>query len=166
MRPSGTPAQLEQRRLQAALLFQQGLTPVDVAKKLHVQRRSVRRWRSAFLKQGPSALKAKPASGRPSRLTKQEKARLEHALLRGAFQAGFATDLWTCPRVAAVIRKLFRIDYNHRYLPRLLRSLGWSPQKPERLARERDERAIRRWVKVTWPDIKKKPKRSMPPSLS
>lgn len=159
MRPSGTPAQLEQRRLQAVILFKQGFAPVDVAKKLNVGRRSVRRWKSTYNKQGTAGVKAKPASGRPSRLTTRKKALLERTLLQGAVQSGFATDLWTCPRVAAVIRKIFRVDYNHRYLPRLLRAMGWSPQKPERLARERDEKAIRHWIKADWPRIKKKPGR-------
>lgn len=157
MRPSGTPTQLEHRRLQAVMLFKQGFAPVAIASKLKVERRSVRRWKSAYLKQGVKGVKAKPANGRPPRLTSRKKALLERTLLQGALHAGYHTDLWTCPRVAALIRKVFRVDYNHRYLPRLLRSMGWSPQKPERLARERDEKAIRRWLKVTWPDIKKKP---------
>ncbi len=159
MRPSGTPTQLEHRRLQAILLFKQGFAPVEVAQKLNAGRRSVRRWKSAYTRQGAIGVKAKPASGRPSRLTAKKKALLERTLLKGALQSGFATDLWTCPRVGAVIRKIFRVDYNHRYLPRLLRAMGWSPQKPERLARERDEKAIRHWIKATWPRIKKKPAR-------
>jgi hypothetical protein len=38
------------------------------------------------------------------------------------------------------------------------RSLGWSPQKPQRRAIERDEAAIQRWVKTTWPKVKKTPR--------
>lgn len=157
MRPSGTPAQLEQRRLQAVMLFSQGYTPLSVSKKLHIARRSARRWKSAYSKQGVKGVKAKPASGRPPRLTARKKAILGRTLLQGAVRAGFATDLWTGPRVAAIIRKIFGVKYHHKYLPRLLRSMGWSPQKPERLARERDEKAIRNWIKATWPALKKKP---------
>jgi len=157
MRPYGSPAQLEQRRLQAVVLFEQGAAPVDIARKLGVERRSVRRWKAAFRKQGSKGIKAKPAPGRPARLDVRKKGRLERALIRGALHAGYATDLWTCPRVADLIRQIFGVAYHARYLPRLLRSMGWSPQKPERLARERDEKAIRHWIKVEWPRIKKKP---------
>jgi transposase len=82
---------------------------------------------------------------------------LEQALLAGAQAAGFDNDLWTCPRVAQLIRQRFDIGYHVDHLGRLLRSLGWSPQRPERRARERDEVQIGRWIKEQWPRIKKKP---------
>ena len=83
--------------------------------------------------------------------------RLERALVRGAQVAGFPTDLWTCPRVAQLIAQRFRIRYHVDHIGRLLHALGWSPQKPARRAVERDEEAIRGWVKQTWPTLKKKP---------
>lgn len=76
--------------------------------------------------------------------------------MRGARAAGFATDLWTCPRVAEVIRRAWGIRYHVDHIGRLLRSMGWTPQKPQRRARERDEDTIRRWVKVEWPRVKKR----------
>ena len=68
--------------------------------------------------------------------------------------AEFATDVWTCPRV--VIARRFGVQYHVDHLSRLLRALGWSPQKPQRQAIERDEQAIRGWIKNTWPHVKKK----------
>lgn len=158
MRPFGSPQQLEQRRMQAVVLFQNGFQPVDVSKKLKVDRRSARRWKAAYLKSGRKSLKAKPSLGRPPKLTAKRKSRLEALLFKGAKSAGFFTDLWTCPRVAAVIENEFRVTYHVDHIGRLLRSLGWTPQKPERRARERDEKAIKTWVRATWPAIKKKPK--------
>lgn len=122
-----------------------------------VDRRSVRRWKASVSQGGPDAVKAKPAPGRPPRLDATAKRRLERHLLRGARAAGFPTDLWTCPRIAVVIRRQFRVPYHVDHIGRLLRAMGWSPQKPERRARERDEAAIQRWVKQAWPRIKKKP---------
>jgi transposase len=66
--------------------------------------------------------------------------------------------LWTCPRVTHLIRKEFNVTYHVDHIGRLLHSLGWSPQKPERRAIERDEKSIRNWVRYTWPHLKKKPK--------
>lgn len=156
MRPEGSPQELERRRRRALALLEDGLTPVNVAQRLGVDRRSVRRWKAAVRRAGPSALAARRASGRPLKLSAPKRRQLEQALLAGAQAAGFESDLWTCPRVAHLIRQRFGIGYHVDHLGRLLRSLGWSPQRPERRARERDEVAIRRWVKVQWPRIKKK----------
>jgi transposase len=110
------------------------------------------------LKDGLGAIRAKPLSGRPAKLDLKAKKRLESTLLRGAREAGYATDLWTCPRIARVIHKTFGVRYHVDHIGRLLHSLGWSPQKPQRRAIERDEVAIQRWVKTTWPKVKKTPR--------
>lgn len=155
MRPSGSAGFLEARRLQALEFLNQGLQPVDVARKIGVDRRSVRRWKARVLKDGPEGIRARPLPGRPSRLGPREKKRLETILLRGARQAGFSTDLWTCPRVVQVIEKIFGVHYHVDHIGRVLHALGWSPQKPQRRAIERDEDAIRSWVKADWPRVKK-----------
>lgn len=158
MRPTGSAEFLEQRRLRAVSFLQDGLQPVEIARKVGVDRRSVRRWKASFLKDGPGAIRAKPLSGRPAKLDRKAKKRLEFALLRGARAAGYATDLWTCPRIAQVIHKTFGVRYHVDHIGRLLHSLGWSPQKPQRRAIERDEVAIQRWVKTSWPKVKKTPR--------
>jgi transposase len=157
MRPHGTPSELEQRRRRAVALLETGLPPVIVAQRLGVDRRSVRRWKAAVGRDGPGALAARRAPGRPPKLSAAHRRRLERALLAGAQAAGFDSDLWTCPRVAQLIRQRFGIGYHVDHLGRLLHSLGWSPQRPERRARERDEVQIGRWIKGQWPRIKKKP---------
>jgi transposase len=129
------------------VLLKEGLAPVEVARRLGVDRRSVRRWKAAQRQGGRQALKAKPAPGRPAKLDPAAKARLEKILLRGASAAGFSTDLWTCRRVAELIATRFGVRYHVRHLPRLLRSLGWSPQKPQRRGMERHEAAIQAWVR-------------------
>jgi transposase len=156
MRPKGSPEELEQRRLRAIALLEEEYQPVEVARIIGVDRRSVRRWKSAYRRNGTKAIKAKPA-GRPSKLDAKSRDRLERALLKGARAAGFPTDLWTCPRVARLIRLSFGIQYHVDHIGRLLRSMGWTPQKPQRRAVERDEERIQRWIKHQWPQIKKKP---------
>lgn len=157
MRPKGSPEDLERRRLRAVALLNREHPPVEVARMLGVDRRSVRRWKAAYLKNGADAIKAKPSPGRPQKLDVRAKKELERKLLKGAKAAGFPTDLWTCPRVAQVIFTCFGIRYHVDHIGRLLRSLGWSPQKPQRRAAERDEEEIKRWIKQEWPHIKKKP---------
>ena len=157
MRPEGSGKQLERRRRRAIALLQEGRAPVEVARLVGVDRRSVRRWHAAYRKQGARGLAARPAPGRPAKLSARQRRQLERMLLRGAAASGFESDLWTCPRVAQVIRRRFGIGYHVDHIGRLLRSLGFTPQRPTRRALERDENGIQRWVKRDWPRIKKKP---------
>ncbi|MBL9219165.1 MAG: IS630 family transposase [Opitutaceae bacterium] len=157
MRPKGSPEELEHRRQRALALLGEGLPPVEVAERIGVDRRSVRRWKAAARAGGAQALAAKPAAGRPPKLSPRLRPRLEKLLLGGAQKAGFPQDLWTCPRIAQLIARKFAVRYHVAHVSRLLRSLGWSPQRPVRQARERDEAAIQRWIKTDWPRIKKKP---------
>jgi putative transposase len=136
MRLTGTPEELERCRWRADLLTQ-GRPPVEVARMIGVNRRSVRRWKAACRKKGRQALEARPASGRPPKLPAPLTRRLERELLRSVKSAGFATDLWTCPRVAWLIEQRFSVHYHVDHIGRLLHSLGWSPQKPARRAIER-----------------------------
>jgi transposase len=156
MRPPGSPEEVERRRHRAIARLAEGQSPVEVARRVGVDRRSVRRWKAAHQHQGPQALQARRASGRPPKLVPRHLQQVERVLLKGASAAGFATDLWTCPRVAQVIARRFGVQYHVDHLSRLLRALGWSPQKPPRHAIERDEQAIRGWSKDTWPRVKKK----------
>jgi transposase len=138
-------------------LLKEGYAPVEVAQRVGVDRRSVRRWKAAYRRGGEGSLRAKPASGRPLKLSGAGRRRLERVLLKGAKASGFPTDLWTCRRIAQVVRERFGVSYHCAHVSRLLRLLGWSAQRPERRAVERDEEAIGRWIKEDWPRIKKKP---------
>ena len=157
MRPVGNGKQLERRRQRAITLLKEGRAPVEVARLVGVDRRSVRRWHAAYRRQGADGVAARPVPGRPWKLTAQQREQLEVMLVRGAGASGFESDLWTCPRVAQVIRRRFGIGYHVDHIGRLLRSLGWTPQRPIRRALERDEEGIQRWIKRDWPQIKKKP---------
>ena len=157
MRPYGDPRTLEQRRLKAIRLLAKGLGPGEIAGRLGVDRRSVHRWLAAYRDHGINGLAPLPAPGRPPKLTPDDRKKLTRMLLDGATACGYPTDLWTGPRVADLIRRRFRVTYHANHISRLLRSLGFSPQKPERRARERDEEAIRGWVRSEWPRVKKTP---------
>lgn len=157
MRPHGSPEELEARRRRAAELLRRGMRPAEVAERVGVDRVSVYRWERARQRHGARGLRAKPAPGRPAKLTEQQRKDLESILLDGATAAGFDTDLWTCPRVAEVIRDRFSIHYHPDHIGRLLHRMGWTPQKPTRRAMERDQAAIRTWIKREWPRVKKTP---------
>ena len=156
---------LEERRRKAAALFRQGETPAEVARRLEVSRQSATTWFHAWREGGLKALKATP-TGRPPMLSPAELKRVEAALLEGALAHGFSTDLWTLARVADVIARETGVEYHPGHVWRVLRNLGWSLQKPARRAVERDEEAIQRWVKETWPAVKRGPSLREPGSYS
>jgi transposase len=87
-------------------------------------------------------------------------------LLKGAMANGYRTDVWTTARIAEVIEENFRVRYHRDHIGKLMRKLDWSPQKPERRAVERDEAAIERWKRKTWPRVKKTPQGWAPTSSS
>ena len=107
--------------------------------------------------QGVEGLRHKPPSGATPRLSEQERAELSELLARGAEAHGFRGDVWTCERVAIVIRREFGIRYHPAHVSRLVRKLGLSLQKPMRRANQRDEEAIERWKEQRWPSLKKGP---------
>lgn len=166
MRPQGSPKELERRRLRAVELLRQGLQPHEVASRLGVDRRSVRRWKRSHREAGADALKAKLVPGRPSKLSRRQQGELLDMVLQGPLAFGFKTDLWTCQRIAELIRRQFGVEYHPAHVGRLLHRCGLTPQRPHRRAKERDEREIGRWVRDVWPRIKKKPAASARTSSS
>jgi transposase len=155
MRSQGSAAELETRRRLAGRLLLEGRKIGEVAQIVAASESSVRRWRQAMREGGLEALQAKPHPGPKPRLNEKQKQRLVKILLTGPCKAGYRTDLWTCPRVAEVIVKKFGVRYHPAHVWKLLRSLGWTAQKPEHRARERNETDIRRWRRHGWPRIKK-----------
>jgi transposase len=110
----------------------------------------------ALEKGGLEALRAKKAAGPVSRLTARQKKRLVQILLRGPRKSGYQTELWTCPRVAKVIERVFDVTYHPAHVWKILHGqLGWTCQMPEHQAREKDDEAVRRWRAKDWPRIKK-----------
>jgi transposase len=151
-RPFGTAAELERRRRQAVAAVHGGESPETVASVLGVTRVSVYRWLAAARQL--DGLAAKPHLGPAPRLSPDQHRQLEEFLCQGAKAHGWRNNLWTCARVAELIRRHFGVSFHHDHVGRLLHQrLGWSPQKPHRRARERDQTAIDFWKKYTFPRI-------------
>ena len=165
--PQDERAALEARRLQAAELFAQGRTQAEVARELGVSRQSAHIWHARFEEGGVDALRSRGPTGPDPKLSAAQLAKVEQALLAGAMANGFDTDLWTLERVAVVITQLTGVRYHPGHVWVILRQrLGWTLQRPERRASERDEEAIQRWVAQAWPRIKKGPAQKRPGSSS
>jgi len=156
MRPNGSSHDLEIRRRHAVQLADdQGFSAAEVAEMVGVSERTVRHWRQQAREGGEQALTAKPHPARATKLNDQQRAELVQIMLRGARAAGFTHDTWTCARVAEVIEREFGIKYDLGHLSRILRSLNFTPQLPQRVAKERDPKAAQGWRRTQWPRIKK-----------
>lgn len=157
-RPLGSGVKLAQRRKRAVKeALAEDVTQAAVAKKYNVSLRALQLWLAAYRKDGKKGLESRPTPGAPCRLSSAQVEELEKLLLKGAKAAGFPNDLWSCPRIRELIEKKFGVSYHVDHICRLLARLGWSPQRPEKRAIERDDRRIRHWVKNEFPRIKKKP---------
>jgi transposase len=145
---------LERRRLEAAHLFAHGATQAEVARTFGVSAQAASVWYRHWRQGGEAALRGAGRAGRRPRLSAAELEAVAEALGKGPEAFGFDTELWTLARIAAVIEQLTGVRYHPGHVWRLLRRLGWSPQRPARRATERDEAEIARWRNEEWPRIK------------
>jgi transposase len=151
-----TREQQAERRAEAVRMLEAGeMQQVEIARYLGVTEAAVSKWKKQLAKGGPEALRLRRSSGRPAKMDQIAKQKLIQKLEQGARAAGFPTEQWTQARVKKVIEGEFGVSYHQNYISRLLDELGWSVQKPEGRAIERDEELIRAWLSKDWPRIKK-----------
>lgn len=154
--PSERTKQLESRRLKAGQLFSQGKSQRWVAHHFSVSRVAAHTWYWAWKKEGMKGLRARGRTGAPPKLTKKKLLQVERALLKGPLVYGYETELWTLARIAAVTKRVSGVKYHPGHVWKILKDLGWSVQKPETRARERDEQKIKQWIQKGFPRIQKK----------
>ena len=153
---------LKERRLKAVALFKKGMRQADVARQLRVSKQAVSQWWIAWEQGDDRLLNGAPRAGRPARLGPEQLMLIERELVRGAVANGFATDLWTLPRVASLIKRVTGVSYHPAHVWKILtEKLEWSVQRPTLRARERDEQKVQEWVQETWEQVKKTPKSGM-----
>ena len=156
---------LEKRRLKGARLLARGVTKSEVARQLGVARQTVAAWERRLEENGRAGLK-RGTLGRPRQLDAGQERELGQLLMAGAVATGYPTELWTLPRIGQVIAHCFGVQYSTGHLWHLLRRMGFSCQKPEKRATQRDEAKITHWQRHTWPTLKKKPGARAAPSSS
>jgi len=165
-RLKGSADLLEDRRRRALTLCDKGLSLNEVGRRIQCAASSVLRWLRARRRGGTDALRVRSSPGRPLKLGPTQRRRLVRLLLKGPIAHGYRTNLWTTARIAVLIEHEFGVHYHRDHIGRLMHSLNWSHQKPERRAVERDEQAIERWKQKDWLRIKKTPRGWAPTSSS
>jgi transposase len=145
------------RRVRAGRMLLAGKTPAQAALAVGVARQTVYTWKAVLEERGIDGLRDMPTRGRPARLEDEQLQALARVLLQSPTEHGFGTELWTLKRVGVVVQRMFGVEYSLSQIWRILGGLGFSVQKPERRAIERDEDAVQTWKRKTWPALKKKP---------
>ncbi len=133
-----------------------GKRPAQVAHAVGVARQTAYTWKAVLDEGGIDALRAMPSRGRPARLDEQQLQSLGRMLLDKPAEHGFGTELWTLKRVGLLIERQYGVKFGQTQIWRILGGLGFSVQRPERRAMERDEDAVQTWTRKTWPGLKKK----------
>ncbi|HEV2457655.1 MAG TPA: winged helix-turn-helix domain-containing protein [Ktedonobacterales bacterium] len=155
----------EGRRRRAWELKQQGWKQQDIAAALAVTAGAVSQWLRRVREQGVEALRRHPAPGRQPRLSAEHLAQLPALLERGPQAYGFRGQVWTCQRVAEVIRRTFGVTYHPAHVSRLLHAVRHSVQRPVARATQRNDAAIAAWWRERWPALeKKRPTKGVPSS--
>jgi transposase len=158
-------SEASKKRIKAGRLLLAGKGCAEVALAVGVARQTVYTWKRLLDEGGIDALRDVPERGRPAQLDAQQLAAVRAALLQSPTEHGFGTELWTLKRVGALIERLHGVRFGQTNVWRILGSLGFSPQKPEKRAIECNEDAVRSWKRSTWPALKKSPARRSPNCL-
>lgn len=163
MEPKGrkraSPEVAEFRRLRAWELKTQGWSQRQIAGALGVTDGAVSQWFKRGREGGQEALRRRKAPGGVPKLTEEQFAEVPTLLARGAEAFGFAGQVWTTKRIAAVLQRTFGVRYSAGHISKLVRQFRWSAQKPTTRATQRNEAAIERWKTGRWPLLKKRLRR-------
>jgi transposase len=127
---AGDLVELEERRMKAISLWQQGETQAAVARRFGVAPQTVARWVRQFRLHGMAGLKKAKQAGCKPKLDQKQREGLEKLLLLGPQRMGYETPGWTCTRVADLIEGRFGVRYHTDHVWKLLTAMGWTVQRP------------------------------------
>jgi transposase len=145
----------EWRRLRAWQLSHQGWGVRAIAEALGASPAAVSNWLARARRSGPEALLARPRSGGPAKLTPDQVRLIADFLWHGPEAYGFRDEVWTCHRVAQVLKEEFGVSYSKGHVSRILKGMGWTPQVPITRALQRDDAAIECWQREVWPRLQR-----------
>jgi len=146
------------KRIHAILLNNNGKTSGEISNLLGSPRSCVTKWISNYEQYGYDSLLEGYRSGRPAGLTVEQKKELSDIVESGPIAYGFLSGIWTSIMIRAVIANEFNLEYDARHVRRILNELDFSVQRPKRILANADPIKQNRWIRYTYPQIKKKPK--------
>ena len=151
---------LEELRIRTVQRVLDGEDPEELAKGLGMNRATVYRWIQKYHYGGWDALKAKPIPGRPPKLGIGQMAWLARTIReKNPQQLNFQFALWTVPMIRELIRTELGVRLSEVSVWRLLRNLGFTPQRPKHKAHQQDPALVDRWRTKDFPKIQRRAKK-------
>ncbi|HOY65085.1 MAG TPA: IS630 family transposase [bacterium] len=151
---------LEEIRKRAVQQVEAGESPEDVVRTLGFCRATIYNWLAKYREGGMDSLKAKPLSGRPPKLEGKHLQWLYKTIAsKNPLQLDFEYALWTRDMIGELIERKYGLRLSKVSVGRLLKKLGFSPQKPLRRAYQQDAEAVKTWLEVEYPKIKEMAKK-------
>ncbi len=144
---------LEHFRFSAINLHRKDIHVNDIADSFGVTRQAVYRWINKRRESGKHSLKSTKSPGPDFHLTEKQFKALLSCIRKPASELGYATDLWSGPRIRHLIKHKFKIEYHPKHMPRLMKNLGLELKFPERRALEQDQVKLREWKNKRFPEI-------------
>jgi transposase len=145
------------QRFHAIALSIEGQTTRQIAQSLKVHRSSVPLWIDQWNQEREVGLLEGQRAGRPAGLTTKQHEQLQDILDSGPVAYGLETGIWTSPVIRRVIAEEFGVDYHPGHVRKLLKRLGYSVQRPTTRPIQADPVEKSRWIRYTYPRLKKKP---------
>jgi transposase len=147
---------LEEIRIRAVQRVEASESPEDVIRALGFGRTVIYSWLAKYREGGIDALRAKPISGRPSKMTGRQLEWVYQTVTgKNPLQLRFEFALWTRSMIRELIREKFGVRLSEVSVGRMLRKLGLSPQRPLRRAYERDPELVESWREKEFPKIRR-----------
>jgi transposase len=143
------------RRFHAVLLNHQRHTSGEIARLLEAPRSKVSLWLRKFQAGGWKALLEGHRSGRPKELNSAQLSYLDDIIDSGPVAYGFSSGVWTSPMIARVIAEEFAVSYHPGHVRKVLKTMGFSVQRPRRKLAQADPVEQDRWQRYTYPRLKK-----------
>jgi len=140
-------------RLNAAIQRKRGWSMDEIASSLNMKRRTVHDLLWRFTKRGLDAAYDVKREGRPNHLTVKQQEDLRKRLITGPQSNGFREGSWSTRMVLHLLEEKYGKKYTREHMTRVLRKLGFSPQKPRPSnVRKPSEKEIREFKKkpVGW----------------
>ena len=143
------------KRITALQLLADQLAPAVIALRLEVALGTVYAWLKAFMQHGVAALKYGPKVGRKAKLAQPQLETLKQHILTGSIECGYESGVWNGALVAELIEREFNQHYHPRYVPSLLKELGFSYQKARFVSDHLDPVRRTEWLQSEWPGLVK-----------
>jgi len=145
---------LEQLRRDAVKRVESGESAEAVAQGLGINRRTIYRWLAAYHAGGADALTAKPILGAPPKLDAKQMNKLSRMIRdKNPQQFGFEFALWTLAMVRELISRQFQVNLSEVSVGRLMKRIGFTPQRPLYRAWQQDPLLVERWREHEYPKI-------------